>query len=116
MDPRAAISAFRRLDDADREILSALVTQIVLEVLKRLEVEGKVCLTGPSGTEGERTCPGSADEGRVHQVTGPVLVEDDVRRARDQGARTIRLGKHTLLSPLAVDAAREWGLELEREV
>ena len=116
MDPRAAISAFRRLDDADREILSALVTQIVLEVLKRLETEGKVCLTGPGGAEQECMNPGSADEGRVHQVTGQVLVEDDVRRARDQGARAIRVGKHTLLSPLAVDAAREWGVELEREV
>ena len=127
-----------RLSADEIEALVALVTRVVLEVLRR--VDGTVALPVAGGASrpdaalatsaaGEASAASNAGgpprmgantaaaptPGPPRRFAGPVLVEQDVRDARSRGVGVLWLSAGTLVSPLAADAARAWGLDLERE-
>lgn len=89
----------------------ALVTQVVLEVFRRLEAGGPVCPV----SEGERARSGHV-EGRGGELlfSGQVLVEDDILSARKAGVGAIRVGRSTIISPLARDTAVQFAISVRR--
>lgn len=109
------------LSTGEVEALVALLTRVVVEVLRRADGASAASSAGGVARIGAAPATTSVGErataqGVAHRFAGPVLVEQDVRDARSRGVGTLWLSAATLVSPLAVDAARAWGLELEREV
>lgn len=100
MDSAQNGNLLRRLSAEDLDVLTRLITRLILEVVQGLEAAGN----------GARVPAGTA-----RTFDGPVLVEHDVFAALAAGVRVLRVGSGTLLSPLAVDTARERGLVIERE-
>lgn len=118
---RSAGELLARLSADEVEVLVALVTRVVVEVLRRVDGGAVAAGAAPAASiTGGASRTGAAGDatpvpGATHRFTGPVLVEHDVRDARSRGIGVLWLSAGTLVSPLAADAARAWGLDLERE-
>jgi hypothetical protein len=124
IDLLEARGLLQRLSAEELEALVKLVTQLVWRVFQSAGSAGGDDSVGPGegsggtgtvllgvGTNGMTTRP---TDGR-HRFTGRVLVEDDVRAARRTGCACLLLPRGAVISPLALDTARELHIEIVRE-
>ena len=108
-DQRARLRAtLARMSDGEREALIETVAVLVAEVVGRLS-------SSATGNASVTTADASLAGVRDVAFSGAVLVEDDVLRACDARATQLTVAAATIVSPLALDTARERGLTIERE-
>lgn len=105
------VERLRGLSEAEFEALVAVLTQVVIAVVRRLDEGGLAADPG-----GLAAAAGPIAAHAARSFPGAVLVEDDVLDARRRGVNVLRVARTTVLSPLALDTAREAGIRVEREV
>jgi len=76
------------------------------EMLQKVKVDKCCSLTGEEVQEAA---------GQVCLIDKRIISEQDIQKLVREGCREIRTGKRTVVTPLALDTAKVWGIRIVKE-
>ncbi|HWR60782.1 MAG TPA: hypothetical protein VN580_04185 [Clostridia bacterium] len=108
------IEAYKREQDLDSYEFIIIPKSRFGEMLQKVKAEDG-CPCEDSSRCGQGEDKASAEPEKSFRTDKRIISEQDIQKLVREGCREIRTGKRTVITPLALDTAKVWGISIVKE-